>query len=190
MRAWHRFVDWPLRAKMAALFVVASLLPLAVATWINIGEARERLLANTAAVLAARGDQLVGRLDTFNRGYQRAVDRVAHLPDVVAFFGAEPAQSQRLKPALSDLLNGWPTSDANIRRVALLDTSGVIQVVTDNRRIGTNLSYRPFIRQALQGYPVISDVYFADPAGDVPTIAFLAPVWGPGHHQLGVAAFW
>ena len=59
MRALFRFMDWPLRAKMAALLVVASLLPLGVATLINIREARHRMLANTAALLAARGDQLL-----------------------------------------------------------------------------------------------------------------------------------
>jgi hypothetical protein len=35
-----RFMDWPLRAKMAALLVGASLLPLAVAAFIDIREAR------------------------------------------------------------------------------------------------------------------------------------------------------
>ncbi len=68
MMALHRFMDWPLRAKMAVLLVVASLLPLGVATWININEARQLLVADTGAVLAARADQLVGRIDAFNVG--------------------------------------------------------------------------------------------------------------------------
>ena len=163
MTALLRFMDWPLRAKMAALFVVASLLPLGVATWINIEEARERLVADTAAVLAARGDQLVGRLDTFNFGYQRSADRAARLPDVMEFFQARPADMDRLKPRLRALLNTWPASDANIRSVALLDLSGVLRFGTDDRHIGANLSYRPFVREALRGVAVTSDVYFADP---------------------------
>ena len=190
MTALHRFMDWPLRAKMAALFVVVSLLPLGVATWIDIDEARERLLANTAAVLAARGDQLVGRLDTFNFGYQRAVSRVARLPDVVEFFRAGPADAERIKPRLSTLLNGWPATDANIRGVALLDLSGVLRFATDETHLGASLSYRPFVRDALRGVAVTSDVYFADPEGDVATIAFLAPVWGSDRQLLGIAAFW
>src|SRR5262245_11282306 len=115
-----RFMDWPLRAKMAALLVVASLLPLGVATWINIDEAREKLLAHTADLLAARGDQLVGQLDIFNRGYQRSVDRVAHLPAVLEWFQARPTDGERLKSGIRTLLQVWPTSDPNIRGVALL----------------------------------------------------------------------
>jgi PAS domain S-box-containing protein len=190
MMALHRFTDWPLRAKMAVLFVVVSLLPLGVATWINIEEARERLVANTAALLAARGDQLIGRLDTFNFGYQRTVSRVARLPDVVEFFQAGPADADRLKPRLSALLNGWPATDANIRGVALLDLSGVMKFATDDTHIGADLSYRRFVRDALRGVAVTSDIYFADPEGDVPTIAFLAPVLGPDRQLLGLAAFW
>jgi PAS domain S-box-containing protein len=191
MTALHRFMDWPLRAKMAALLVVASLLPLSIATWINIDEARSRLLANTEAVLAARGDQLVGRLDTFNSGYQRAVSRVAHLPDVMEYVRARPADFDRLKPRIRALLSVWPASDANIRGVALLDASGRVTIGTEDRLIGVNLAYRSFVRDALRGVAVTSDVYFADPAvGEVPTIAFLAPVLGSDRQVLAVAAFW
>jgi len=191
MKMIFRFMDWPLRVKMAVLLVVASLLPLGIATWVNIQEARERLLTNTAAVLAARGDQLVGRLDTFNLGYQRSVDRVAHLPAVMEFFHVRPADADRLKPGIRALLQVWPASDPNIRGVALLDPSGTVSIATEDRLIGVNLLYRSFVRDALRGAAVTSDVYFADPAvGSVPTIAFLAPVRGSGGKVLGLAAFW
>src|SRR5258708_6804880 len=95
-----RFVDWPLRAKMAALLVVASLLPLAIAAFIDVREAQQRLLANTSELLAARGDQLVGELDTFHRAYARAGDKLARLPTVVRFCQAEPPEVGRLKPDL------------------------------------------------------------------------------------------
>jgi PAS domain S-box-containing protein len=186
-----RFKDWPLRAKIVALLVAASLIPLGIATWVNIQEARERLLTNTAALLAARGDQLVGQLDTFNRGYQRAVDRVAHLPDVIAGLKAQPGHLSRFGPGVRTLLEVWPASDASIRGVAILDPSGTVRIATEDRLIGVNLSYRSFVQAALRGAAVTSDVYFADPAvGNVPTIAFVAPVWGPDRQLLGLAAFW
>jgi hypothetical protein len=68
MSALFRCMDWPLRAKMAALLVAASLLPLAIAAIIDIRKARERLLENTETLLAARGDRLLG--ETCRRGYQ------------------------------------------------------------------------------------------------------------------------
>lgn len=72
--------------------------PLGIATFINIHEARERLLASTEALLTARGDQLVRELDTFNRGYQRSVDMAAHLPNVVGLCEAHGVDIDRLKP--------------------------------------------------------------------------------------------
>lgn len=187
----RRFMDWPLRAKMAVLLVVASMLPLGVATWISIGEARVRLLEETAAVLGARADQLVGRVDALNLGYQRSVDRVAHLPDVAKLFEAPPKDAGRLTPEVLAVLSVWPENDANIRGVALLDPSGTVRYATEDRLVGVDLGYRSFVKEALQGKAVTSDVYVAESVvGDVPTIAFLAPVWGPDRQLLGVAALW
>jgi PAS domain S-box-containing protein len=187
----RRFVDWSLRTKIAALFVVASVLPLGVATWINIYEARERLIVNTGDLLAARGDQLVGRLDTFNVSYQRSANRVAHLAVVKAVFQAQQPDISRLEPGVRELLNAWPSSDANIRGVSLLDTSGTVRISTDDRLIGVNLAYRGFVRDALRGTAVTSDIYLADPAlGNIPTIAFLSPVLGSNGQVRGLVAFW
>lgn len=187
MSVWFRFMDWPLRAKMAALLVVASLLPLGIETLLNIREARARLLANTAALLAARGDQLLGQLDTFHRGHQRSLDGVAHLPRVLEFYQAGPENRDRLKA----ILEVWPASDPNIRGVALLDAAGTVQLATEDSLTGLNLSSRSHVREALRGVAVISDVHLAEAAvGDAPTIAYLAPVFGPERKLLGVAAFW
>jgi hypothetical protein len=49
-----------MRAKMAALLLVASFVPLVVSTVVDISEARGRLARNTADLLAARGDQVAG----------------------------------------------------------------------------------------------------------------------------------
>src|SRR5260370_23037590 len=148
MRALFRFMDWPLRAKMAMLLIVASLLPLGIATFVNIREARERLLASTGALLTARGDQLVRELDTFNRGYQRSVDRVAHLPNVVGFCQAHGVDIDRLTPGVRTVLEVWPASDANIRGIAILDLSGVVEIATEDQLIGMKFSYHNYIQEA------------------------------------------
>jgi PAS domain S-box-containing protein len=191
MSTVFRFMDWPLRAKLAALLVVASVIPLGVAAFTDIREARQRLLADTAALLAARGDQLVGQLDTFHRSYQRSVDQVAHLPDVVAFCQARPEDTDRFKSSLRTALDVWPASDANIRGIAILDASGTVKIATEDSLIGKNLSYHSYIREALRGVAVISDIHLAGPeVGDAPTIAYLAPVRGPDRTLIGLAAFW
>jgi len=85
MPMWSRFADWPVRAGIAAILVVASSVPLIIAAAVDLREAKSQLLDATADLLAARGDQLVRELDTFNRGYQRTVDEVAHSPTISEF---------------------------------------------------------------------------------------------------------
>ena len=131
------------------------------------------------------------KLDTFHRSYQHAVDRVAHLPDVLEFCQARPEDSDRLKSIARTVLEVWPASDTNIRGVALLDLSGTVKVATEDPLIGLNLSYHSYVREALRGVAVISDIHLAESqVGYAPTIAYLAPVFGPDRKMIGLAVFW
>jgi PAS domain-containing protein len=192
MRARLGFLDWPLRAKMAALLVVASVLPLGVAAYRDTSEARRRLLANTAALLAARGDQLVGELDTFHRGYVRSVDKLARLPDVGELCRASSGDTgRRHKVALHDILLVQIQSDPNVRGVAILDLAGSVILATEEQVVGTDLSRYSHVRDALRGAAVISDIYIAGPeVRSAPTIAYLAPVRGGDQKTIGAAVFW
>jgi hypothetical protein len=186
MKTFVRFMDWPLPAKIVVLLVVASLLPLGVAAFIAIREAQQRLLANTAAVLAARGAQLVRELDTFHRSYQRSVDKFTRLPDVVEFCQAHPDHIDRLKPALQAVLAVHPASDANLRGIAILEVSGTVEIATEDQLIGLDLSYHLYVREALRGAAVISDIHVAEPqVDDAPTLAYVAPVLGPDRSVIG-----
>ncbi|HXC58624.1 MAG TPA: ATP-binding protein [Steroidobacteraceae bacterium] len=191
MRAWIRFVDWPLRTKLVVLLVIASLLPLGVVTWISLRNARQVQLTSSSDLLAARADELVGRIDTFNRGYQRAVNRMALIPSALALLQATPSEAARIAPTLRAQLQVWPVTDPGIRGVAVLDASGKVIVGTEERLFGVSLAYRSFVQQALRGAPVISDVFLDLPdVGGTQTIAFLHPMRGPADQILGVAAFW
>jgi PAS domain S-box-containing protein len=186
-----RFMDWPLRAKMAALFVVASLLPLGVATWIDIREAREKLVANTTALLAARADHLADQIDIFHRGYQRAVDRLAHFPATVEFCQARPGNSNALKSNVHGIIDAWPPSDRNIRGLAILDLSGEVKIATEDRLIGLNLAYRRYVQEANRGGAVISDIHLAESeVGFAPTIAYISPVRGADGNPVALAVLW
>jgi signal transduction histidine kinase len=191
MSALFRFMDWSLRAKMAALLVVASLLPLGLATFVNIREARERLLANTAALLAARGDHLADRIDAFHRGYQRSAGRISRLPNAAALCQARPEEIERFQGGLRAVLEVWPASDANIVGVAILDSAGSVRVATEEALIGLDLSYHGHVREALRGAAITSDIYFAEPQVVFePRIAYLDPVRGTDGKIAGTAVLW
>ena len=185
------FMDWPLRAKMATLLVVASLLPLAVAAFIDIRQAQQRLLANSAALLAARGDQLLGAFDAFHRGYRLSATRLAHLPSVVEFSQEPRATVDRLHRAIRPSLEAHAASDADLLGLAILDAAGTVRIATEDRLVGKNLSYRHSIREALRGAADISDIDLAEPEmGQTPTITYMARVSGPGAETTGMAVLW
>lgn len=185
------FMDWPLRAKMVVLLVLASVVPLGINTYINIERATERITKSTSDLLSARADHLADQLDVFNRGYQRLVDRVAHLPRIHDYYQARPENVDRLGSIADTVIGVWASGDPNIRGVALIDLSGKVKLATEAPLIGMDLSYQGHIREALRGAPVVSNVYIAEPqVGNAPTIAYLAPIFLPDRKLVGVVAFW
>src|ERR1043166_7440876 len=144
MKALPRFVDWPLRVKIAILIVLASLLPLAIAAIKDIHESRRNLISTTEALLSARADQLVGEMDTFHRGYQRSAAKSARLPDIAAFCGAIGAVAERLKPAVVATLSVQSATDPNIRGVAILGTSGTGKAAPGGGLAGGGVCVPPF----------------------------------------------
>lgn len=187
-----RFMDWPLRAKLTALLLTASLLPLVVVAIIDIRGARKRMLESAAALLSARGDQVADQLDAFHRGYQRSVARFTQLPEITHYFQARGEALAQAGLDARAVMEVWPSSDPHIRGVALLDQTGTVKLATEERLIGVDLSYRSFVQKALRTDGVVTaDIYSADRAVNyAPTIAYLAPVRGTDGQPLGLAAFW
>src|SRR5882672_49868 len=191
MNVLYRFMDWPLRAKMAALLVCASLLPLGAAAFIEIRDARSRLLSSEADLLAARGDQLVGELDTFHRGYQRSADRFSRLPLIVDYCKTLPTGDDRLREVASAVLEVQPDADPNVRGAGILDLSGRVRVATELLLVGVDLSFQPHVREALKGNRVISDIFLGvAQLGEPPTIAYLSPIKSPEGKFIGILTLW
>jgi PAS domain S-box-containing protein len=186
--SWRRFGDWPVRAGIAAILVVASSLPLIIAAVVDIRRAKSQLLEATADVLAARGDQLVRELDAFNRGYQRTADEIAHWPDIIDFLPVGKQDGRGDGSAIRARLAVIPARDPSVRSVAILDTSGVVRVATNPRLLKRDLSHDRFAPPALRGAAAISDIFVSDPeAGSAVTIAYLSPIRDADGEQRGVA---
>lgn len=99
--SWPR---WSLRARLATLLVLASLVPLLIGAYLDIRQTQALLLDGMKQVLQARADQLVRELDSFHRAHQRSVDRLAHSPETVAFCAGDPAQQAALRGAVAGQL--------------------------------------------------------------------------------------
>jgi len=120
--------------------------------------------------LPRAGDQLVGELDTFHRGYARSVEQLAHLPAVVAY-------CENGNESVDSTLDVWPASTPDIRGIAIVAPSGVVTAATESTLLGKSLLFRRDVRDALGGKSVISGIHLAEPeVGRTPTISYLAPV--------------
>ncbi|MEO8622098.1 MAG: GAF domain-containing protein, partial [bacterium] len=173
---------------MAALLVVASALPLGIEAYVDRRDAQQRLLASTAALLAARGDQLRDELDAVHRGYQRSVDRITRFPAVIEYCKAGSKAGDRLATQVSGILEAYPASDPSIRGAAIINASGIIINATERALIGNDLSQRDAPRRALRGVAIISDLYIS--AQDAATVAYITPIFGDDHTLVGLAALW
>jgi signal transduction histidine kinase len=186
-----RFADWPLRTKMALLLLIASLLPMLAVNWLGMEQIRSRLQRDSAELLKARGDEVVGRIDTFVSDYQRSVARMASSPNVARILDVPASRRDGLRESTRSLLDAWPKSDPNLRGVAVLDARGVVVVATEPALEGKDLTYRPFVEWALRGERTVSDVFKSEAeTGQVPTLALIAPMRGPDGEVRGLAAFW
>jgi PAS domain S-box-containing protein len=191
MRTSFGFADWPVRAKLAALLVAASLLPLVVWAYVDLRQDQARVLDGMKKVLEARGDQIVQELDGFHRGYRRSVDRLARFPDTAAYCAADQSQRAASREKMLGVLAVHPASDPGIRGAAVLDSSGHVVVATEPSFVGLDLSGRADVQAALDGNSYITDLFVSSPeSGSIPTIAYFAPVPGGERRASCLAVLW
>jgi PAS domain S-box-containing protein len=189
-RSW-RLVDWPVRAKMAALLVAASLLPLGISAYVETTEAQDGLRSSLQDLLQARGDQVARELDSFHFGYRRASNRLSLFPAVKAYCAAGAIHSPAADAEASGILATYTAGDPATRGTALLDRTGRVAIGTEASLIGVDFSNQPYVRAALRGARTVSDVFLAGPeVGEVPTLAYLTPVIGPDGRTACVAVMW
>jgi two-component system cell cycle sensor histidine kinase/response regulator CckA len=188
---WSRPVLWSLRAKIAILLVVASALPLMIAAFIDIQETRQRLTLDASALLAARADQLVDELDAFNRAHRRSTESLALLPAIAEYLAAPAPRAEAATRSLRTLLKALAANDDSVRGTGLLDLDGRVALATEEGLAGKTLAFHSYVREALSGSAVTSDIHLAEPEiGRLPTIAYIAPVFGQGHGRVGLVVRW
>jgi len=192
MRAWLGYRDWSLRSKIVALLVAASLLPLGIATWISVHNASSVLRQSTAGLLQARAQMLARRIDAFNESYARTANLLARsAPAALSQTRGSTAEATRVRGLVHSQLQFWTDIDPGIRGIALLDAAGTVAIGTEAGLEGSSLARYGFVRSALSGTAVISDIFLAQtPNGEMASIGYLAPVIATDGKVAGAAAIW
>ena len=192
MSTWLRFRDWSLRGKIVALLVAASLLPLGIATWISVRNASADRYQTASQLLQARAQMLARRIDAFNEGYARFANLLARsAPAALSQVQGASTEAGRVRALVRTQLHFWADIDPGIGSVALLDAAGVVAVGLEPGEDGANLARYQFVRTALGGKAVTSDVFLAHVGNeDRATIGYLAPIRDAGGKVVGAAAIW
>jgi PAS domain S-box-containing protein len=184
----RRWPNLPLRSRVAALLVAASLLPLVVSAFIGIQHSREQLLDSTKNLLRSGAERVARELDEFHRGRLQSVSRLASFPDTTSFCFADAARRAEMLPAIVRTLTTFPTSDPSIGGAALLDRNGRVLIASNPAVNGADLSFRPYVQAALRGETTMSDIYLTIArSGELPSIAYAAPMRGPDQQVACVA---
>ncbi|CAN5410761.1 hypothetical protein BH11PSE7_BH11PSE7_24310 [soil metagenome] len=180
---------WSLRAKLAALLIAASVLPLALSAVIEIKDIRGVRIADAQAFLTARAEQLVHEFDGAHQAYLRSTDRVANLPAMQAYCVATPAGRLAEKARLLGIFGTFHKSDPAIHGMALIDNSGRVELASESRLVGADLSQRPTFLAALKGGKAVSPVAFAPWEGELkPTLNYMVPVHNAAGQTICVVA--
>ena len=145
------FLNWPLRAKMAALLVAASLLPLAISAYIDLRQTQTRLFDGMKSLLEARGDQIVHELEASIATTSARPTGWRDFPSPRPTAPRRRSAAAAGHAAMLGILSAYPASDTGIRGAALLDGSGRIVIATETPLTGIDLSDRPIVQAALQG---------------------------------------
>jgi PAS domain S-box-containing protein len=185
------FSRWSLRAKLAAFFLVASVVPVAVLAIAEVRDTSRRILDDETELLAARAEHLVAELDAFHLTYQRSISRLVAYDKVKDALRSSADDAPQPTTNLVARLQTHLAIDPAIRGLAVIapDHRGI--ATTEPALAGRSLERWRFVRDALAGAPVMPAAFVSEPElGSVASIAYVGTVRDTDDRVLGAVAVW
>ena len=164
-------------ARRLVLFTLLfTLLPVSAAAVMNYRTGHAMFEEQARQALSGRADALAAQLDQFNAAMLATARLVAGAPLVGAALGGAGPDHEAPRWA-NELLKRTVERDARLVTVAIVDATGVLRFSARAEPLGTDLSARAFVREALAGGEAVSEVRRAHHVdGALPVIAYAAPV--------------
>jgi len=187
--AARRFRSYTLRTKLILLFLVVSLLPVALMAYLNSVTTLNALTASTNQSLFSAASQTAAIIDAFIDNALDSVRTEAQIPAFAAYLNLpadQRAGSEQEDDILAILHNLNRKDQTNIISYALLDRTGTDVADTASADIGAHFSERDYYRTPFStGLPYASAVEFL-PRGGAPAIYFTAPVRDDAREIIGL----
>ena len=179
-----------LSAKLLLLLLLSAAVPIGLAAMLTFISARNVVTEDAAQLLSARADQLVSELDGFHRSYLRSVRRLGGFRPLATFLTEAPGPLRGDESVLS-ILQSYERTDAQIRSLTIFNAEGAVALTTDMdpRTRGLSSSGKRYLRAALKGQELVSDVYLEESSVEpLPMISYYAPIFGTSGNPVGVIA--
>ena len=141
-------LDWPLAVKTGLAIAAAGVLPLALVAALNLGAARDAVVAAESRFLQSVATHAASDV----AGYlQRGREQARQIAAEPAFGNwlARPAEPQRA--ALRDRLLRLVQPGSGVQSVMLIDAAGLVAVASDLGLQGTSHALRPYFTLPMQG---------------------------------------
>jgi signal transduction histidine kinase len=178
-----------LRAKIIAAFLVASLAPMAILTYLDQQVTFEALTQNTNQALLGAAKQTGARIDAFIQANLDSVRTESLLPEFRSYLGLKPGlrRGSREELWIMDVLRSLERRDgAHITSYALLDKDGMDVADTCAPDVGLDKAQRDYFEVPMRtGLPYVSAVSIAG-VSNSPSLYFSSPVRDDNGVVIGV----
>ena len=181
------FGNFSLRTKLVSAFVLVTLLPLAITSYLNYRSTTQALVQAANVKIAGAAQVTADQVDAFFNDTLNATRVKAQDPVIVNYLllpaykrigSAEEAQVSKLLDAYSR------EAPIFVNSIGVIDVNGDSLADTSAKEVGVNKADRIYFQQALKtGLPYSSEVIFSATTGK-PSLYFTAPVRNPADSSI------
>lgn len=187
--AMYQYRYYNLRVKLILAFLVVSLVPLWLLTWMNLERSTNVLQQQAERELSEAALQASSVVNLFVRNQMDALRLEARLPYLEEYLQLPPDQRMDSPQEIlaRRIIAPFSQRDAiHITSYALLDERGVNVIDTDISLIGLSEASKDYFRTPMESkLSYVSPVHF-DGVNHAPGLVFSSPVWGDDGKVIGV----
>ncbi len=182
-----KFGDFSLRTKLVSAFLIVTIVPLAIISYLNYRSTTQALVQAANVKIAGAAQVTADQVDAFFNDTLNATRVKAQDPVIVDYLllpaykrtgSVEEAQVNKLLDAYSREVPIFVNS------IGVIDVNGDSLADTSAKEVGVNKTDRIYFQQALKtGLPYSSELIFSATTGK-PSLYFTAPVRNPADSNI------
>lgn len=174
--------DWPLAVKAGVALVAAGVLPVAVVAALNLGSARDAVVAAESRFLQNVATHAASDVAVY---VQRGREQARQMASEAAFGAWLARPTEPARAALRDRLLRQVQPGSGVQSLMLLDGAGLAAMASDLGTQGTSHALRPYFTQPMQGRGHISTLIAGNSIGAT-HVDIAEPVRGGAGGIVGV----